>query len=147
VPRRTYTDDADQIRSNVVVDAGGCWIWQLACIDKGYGRITVRKRIYSAHRFSYTTFVGPIPEGLTIDHLCGVRPCVNPDHLEPVSQRVNNLRSPHTLNSQNARKTHCPQGHPYDAANTYIIPSTRGRMCRTCMAAKNRRRAASASAA
>lgn len=114
-----------------------CWRWQGAINKGGYGSFGIRRglgpmRTVLAHRWAYEFCVGAIPEGLTLDHLCRVRNCVNPDHLEPVSLRANTLRgiSPH---AQNARKTHCPQGHPYDEGNTYVRPYG-GRDCRVCRA-------------
>jgi hypothetical protein len=91
-----------------------------------------------AHRKAYTDAFGPIPEGLEIDHLCRVRHCVNPDHLEAVTH-VENMRRAHEVwgftswgAQANAGKTHCPQGHEYTEANTYA--RQRGsRDCRTCM--------------
>jgi len=86
-----------------------CWLWT-AAIQNGYGvfMLSSRKQI-KAHRWSYQQMVGPIPDGLTLDHLCRVRHCVNPAHLEPVTMGENNRRStgfrPH--------KTECPQGHSY----------------------------------
>lgn len=83
-----------------------------------------------AHRFAYELLVGPIPTGLTLDHLCRRPACVNPSHLEPVSLRDNILRGEGPV-ALGARVTHCPQGHPYDLFNTYIDPSGT-RRCRTC---------------
>jgi hypothetical protein len=107
----------------------GCWVWTGA-LAQGYGRFGVTKgRIVLAHRWVYEYLVGEIPEGLTIDHLCRTRACVRPDHLDPVPNAVNNLRS-NNLSAINARKTHCPQGHPYDAENTRICGGSRE--CREC---------------
>jgi len=107
-----------------------CWLWT-ACKDRdGYGIFYYNGTNYRAHRMAYELIVGPIPEGLTIDHLCRVRACVNPDHLEPVTQRENVLRGD-TVPAKNAKKTHCKQGHPYSGYNLYI--RTNGyRSCRTC---------------
>jgi len=91
-----------------------------------------------AHRFGYELLVGPIPTGLTLDHLCRVRTCVNPAHLEPVSIGENVLRGD-TRPAANLKKTHCPRGHAYDAANTYIARGGE-RHCRTCNTAKSQRR-------
>ena len=114
----------------------GCWLWCGTRVHGGYGHFWIgsrsdgtRRAVY-AHRWSYAYFVGPIPKGLTLDHLCRVRCCVNPDHLEPVTQRENTLRGD-TITTRNARKTHCPRGHPYDDANTYVSPKGL-RMCRIC---------------
>lgn len=115
----------------------GCWIWRLGAIGGGYGVRVVDGRPRLVHRLHYEELVGPIPEGLVIDHLCRTPRCVNPGHLEPVTQRENVLRgdSPH---AQNARKTHCPQGHPYDNGNTYRIPATGHRKCLVCKRAQQR---------
>jgi hypothetical protein len=80
-----------------------------------------------AHRLSYEHHVGPIPDGLQIDHTCRNRKCVNPEHLEPVTNAENTTRQDHA----ERRKTHCPKGHPYDEANTYVDPSG-ARRCRAC---------------
>ena len=122
---------ADRIRSRVAVTEAGCWQWTGKLTDKGYGRINVGGRIYRAHRYAYEVFVGAIPDGLTIDHLCRNRACVNPKHLEPVTQAVNMSRSPITIPTLNAAKTHCPADHPYDDVNTYVDPLGR-RRCRAC---------------
>ena len=102
----------------------GCWHWT-GPVFRGYAYIRVDKRQQLAHRFAYETLVGPIPTGLTIDHLChtndpncsggecGHRSCVNPDHLEAVSIGVN-VRRGKGIAAQRAR-TECPQGHPYEA--------------------------------
>jgi hypothetical protein len=109
-----------------------CWIWKGAHSAKGvsdYGHLPVAGKTVMAHRWSYEHFVGRIPAGLTIDHLCRNTLCVNPDHLEPVSQRENTLRgtSPSAINST---KTHCPEGHVYDADNTRVYRGSR--YCRRC---------------
>ncbi|TDD77726.1 HNH endonuclease [Actinomadura rubrisoli] len=81
------------------------------------------------HRFVYESLVGPIPEGLVLDHLCRVRACCNPAHLEPVTDRVNILRGA-SITAANARKTHCDHGHEFTSQNTY---RHRGRrLCRAC---------------
>jgi hypothetical protein len=84
---------------------------------------------YMAHRFSYLKLVGPIPEGLQIDHLCRVRHCVNPDHLEPVTNKENIRRG--IVGMFHAKKTQCPAGHPYDRDNTRI-GSNGSRNCKQC---------------
>jgi len=82
-----------------------------------------------AHRAVYEALVGPIPKGLSLDHLCRNRACVNPEHLEPVSLVENVMRgvSPHAVN---ARKTHCAHGHAFTAENTYMVRGER--VCRAC---------------
>lgn len=104
-----------------------CWLWTGCKQNAGYGVLAGKL----VHRLSYERHVGPIPEGLTIDHLCRVRLCLNPAHLEAVTLAANVLRG-ESLPARNARRTHCPQGHPYDQANTYVNPKTGWRMCRVC---------------
>jgi HNH endonuclease len=105
----------------------------------GYGQITVNGRSIVAHRVAYEFYVGPIPDGLVLDHLCRNPGCVNPAHLEPVTQRVNLLRGI-GVNAINAAKTHCIHGHEFTPENTYAAPSRpQRRDCRVCRA---RRRAA-----
>ncbi len=87
------------------------------------------KMLY-AHRVSYELFVDAIPDGLTLDHLCRVRHCVNPSHLEPVTMRENLMRGD-TAAAKNAAKESCPQGHPYSGDNLRITPKGY-RVCRTC---------------
>jgi hypothetical protein len=130
----------DRIRAWVEVDNAGCWIWQSVISVNGYAHIGTDGSTRSAHRVSYEAFVGPIPEGMVIDHLCRNRACVNPEHLKPVDQRSNVMRSPIALGAINAAKTHCAQGHPYDAGNTYVYarPGTTIRVCRTCSRARTR---------
>lgn len=109
---------------------GECWKW-IGAHSRSYPTMSVKpyKRTIYAHRFAYEYFVGPIPEGLEIDHLCGVRDCVNPSHLEAVDRRTNILRSTNFAAVQ-AQITQCPRGHPYDEENTYMH---RGhRQCRVC---------------
>lgn len=110
-------------------EATGCWLWT-SCIDPcGYGTFTERGKNIGAHRWSYQHHVGPIPAGLELDHLCFVRHCVNPAHLEPVTHHENTLRGK-GLGAINIAKTHCPHGHPYNEANTRWY---RGhRYCRQC---------------
>lgn len=128
----------ERIKASIKVDENGCWRWQLYVRSNGYGQIGVPGvGIRYAHRISYETFVGPIPEGLTIDHLCRVRDCVNPEHLDPVTTRENLVRGSGFAGSH-SRATHCPAGHPYDEANTYVTPSGR-RNCRACKLAAHAR--------
>jgi HNH endonuclease len=111
---------------------GPCWIWTGAGSKEGYGRIWLNGGNYGTHRLSYELLVGPIPDGLVIDHLCRNPPCVNPAHLEPVTDRENLHRGVGVV-AINAAKTHCPQGHEYDEQNTYHEPGGKGRQCKTCI--------------
>jgi hypothetical protein len=108
-------------------DYHSCWTW-MGCREtaSGYGAFTPTTGVtVKAHRFAYESMVGPIPEGLHLDHLCRTRLCVNPWHLEPVTPQVNTWRG-----MGHGKETQCPQGHPYDTENTYHY---RGRRyCRPC---------------
>lgn len=107
-----------------------CWEWTASRTCTGYSRFHLEKKWRAAHRVSYEWFIGEIPADKEIDHLCRVRHCVNPEHLEAVSHRANTLRG-ETIPAKHVAKTHCPQGHIYDKANTYIDPKGR-RNCRIC---------------
>lgn len=108
-----------------------CWEWVGARFGSGYGAINRDGHTISAHRVSYELLVGPIPDGLELDHLCRNRWCVRPDHLEPVVHVENVRRSPLGPSA----RTHCPQGHPYEGDNLYVKPSGR-RVCVTCRRAR-----------
>ena len=113
--------------------SGDCWLWTGAKSSAGYGSFRVGRGGVGAHRIAYELAVGPIPAGLELDHLCRVRHCVNPNHMEPVSHSENTHRG-ETVAASNAAKTHCPQGHEYTDENV-----RRGRLmkygyrqCRIC---------------
>lgn len=111
-----------------------CWLWTGA-LTRGYGSFGSGGRNVRVHRFAYEAVVGPIPEGLTIDHLCRVRNCVNPAHLEAVTMRENNLRS-NNPPALNARKTCCPKGHAYKTVKEGV---TKGqRYCQECINGRKR---------
>lgn len=116
----------------------GCWEWTAGTNGvSGYGTINVRGRQTLAHRASYEEYVGPIPEGRELDHLCRNRKCINPAHLDPVTSSENHRRSPLDKAGQHAKKTHCPKGHEYTPDNTWMQPQWKyphrfARVCRTC---------------
>ena len=127
-----------------------CWIWKGAYglynlrfkpLKYGfYSTVLPTKRRVGAHRWSYELHKGPIPKGLQIDHLCKNTLCVNPDHLEAVTQQTNLLRSD-CVTTLNRKKTHCPSGHKYDGDNVKII-NTNGlisRKCKICIKETNDR--------
>lgn len=109
-----------------------CWPWVGGSFRDGYGMFhlfRLRQKV-QAHRYAYEAVVGPIPEGLTLDHLCRNRACCNPAHLEPVTHRVNILRGT-GASARNIRKTECVHGHQYTEENTYVRYDGR-RVCREC---------------
>lgn len=113
-----------------------CWVWSGAPNTSGYGMLRIdRKTSQLAHRVGYELLVGPIPEGLQLDHLCRNRLCVNPAHLEPVDSRTNTLRG-ETLAARQAAQTHCVHGHPFSGENLTVTRFGK-RRCNTC----NRERA------
>ena len=116
-----------------MIDLDECWLYAGYKNKQGYGEIysTVNGKQVSnrLHRISYETFVGKIPEGLVIDHLCRNRCCINPDHLEPVTNIENILRG-EGFSGKNLRKTHCPKGHEYIGENIKLWKGCR--RCRTC---------------
>jgi hypothetical protein len=115
--------------AKVVAGENHCWIWVGCRHEKGYGLVGIGGRDMRAHRVSYEHFIGPIPDGLQIDHLCCNPPCVNPAHLEAVTSRENTLRG-NGPTAQNARKTHCKYGHPLSGQN--LGRDRDWRRCLTC---------------
>jgi len=120
----------------------GCWEWTASKSAGGYGKFSRPGHGNGwdyAHRVAYVALVGEVGEGLDLDHLCRVRHCVNPEHLEPVT-RKENLRRGVGPTGINANKTHCIRGHEFTEENTFREPG--GRRCRECTRAKDRARRA-----
>jgi len=117
---------------------GGCWLWIGAQGGKGehrYGVFRAGGNFTTAHRHAYAHWVGTLVEGdrsVTIDHTCGVKLCVNPEHLRQVAHGENLLASDRTVNSINKAKKYCINGHKFTANNTYVHPRTGMRSCRQC---------------
>ena len=123
-----------------MMDDRGCWEWTGCKTVRGYGLFWLGKKLAVAHRAAYELLVGPIPEKLTLDHLCRNTSCVNPRHLEAVTNKVNNARG-NSPSARNARMTECRKGHPLEGSNVYIYDNERH--CRKCRAdwARDRRQA------
>lgn len=114
----------------------GCWYWKGHLNRAGYGRFKdFDGRSREAHRVAWELTRGEIPPNL--DHLCRRRNCVRPSHLEPVTHQENVLRG-ESFAAINARKTHCPKGHPYSRENTYVYNNPYSRRCKICRAEKAR---------
>jgi len=120
---------------------GPCWLW-VAGLKNGYGEFNLGTgenwRAEYAHIFSYQLACGPVPENLELDHLCRIKSCVNPDHLEAVTHAENLRRSWWATHKP---KTHCAYGHIYSEANTYVKPKDGRKECRICRVIKNLYRA------
>lgn len=131
-------DSREQIISRIEgkverITESGCWVWLGGSSPQGYGYMRNKGKMRKAHRVSYETFVGEIPAGLEIHHVCEVRSCVNPKHLRPVTRKQNcNLcTNPKGFFNMNKAKTHCIAGHSLSGMNLYLTPNGR-RQCKTC---------------
>jgi hypothetical protein len=119
-----------RLRAKIAPNDAGCWIWRASVSHKGYGHYRFRGRVWQAHRAVYTILRGEIPEGMQIDHLCRVRGCVNPAHLEVVTPLENWVRG-YSVTANYSRQDCCKYGHPFTPENTNIR-SRGARQCRTC---------------
>lgn len=129
-----YESAIDRIFRRAIPEPNtGCWLWTGSLTD-GYGITEFRRRAIGAHRLAYETFVGPIPEGLVIDHKCRVRCCVNPEHLEPVTF-VENIRRGVKVRPKMA---HCKRGHPRTEENTSVHFDRKGNPHRRCKVCRRR---------
>lgn len=121
-----------RVKARCIIDDNGCWLWQGFTHKTGYGETSYRSGNVGVHRLMYQLHKGEIPNGLMVCHTCDVRNCCNPDHLwigtmkENFHDCIAKGRNGHLI------KTHCKNGHPYDAENTYIA-SNGWRHCKTCM--------------
>ena len=121
-----------------VEKTGSCWIWKGSENGEGYGFFHIDQGKMLAHRVAYEWAKGPIPEAMTLDHLCRNRACVNPDHLEPVTRRENILRGT-SISAINSQKTRCLRGHLLAGDNLRVAIRKDGRSYRQCRICMNRR--------
>lgn len=119
-----------------MINTDDCWLYAGSINSNGYGLVFGSKNSFYAHRTMYENTKGEIGKSLQVDHLCMIRRCINPIHLEAVTRKENILRG-NGIAAISARKTHCKHGHPFDASNTTI--TKRGRECKTCKQAINQR--------
>lgn len=117
----------------------GCWLWTASLNEHGYGYFGRGRGVTGvttkAHRVAYELVVGPLPEGMVLDHICSVRSCVNPAHLEPVTQRENLRRSPVVITTVYAARTKCARGHEFTGENLIVRDGVR--VCRACQRARD----------
>jgi hypothetical protein len=133
---------AKRLFSRLIIDPeSGCLLWTGYLKNNGYAQIQIgiERRQYLVHRVMYELFIGPIPPGFQVDHLCHTRRCASPAHLEAVTPRVNTLRST-GITAERAVRTHCPAGHEYDLLNTYWHGGSRS--CKECSRQRVRTRRA-----
>lgn len=132
----------ERLLRRMKVSPTGCWIWTGGKNNMGYGLIQEQRHTSNVretvlvHRAMYRLRIGPIPHGMQLDHLCRTPLCMNPDHLEPVTARENNMRGIGTA-AKNAIKTHCQAGHEFTPENTRLIKGGRARQCIACCKRRN----------
>lgn len=145
MPTKARRQWLDGLASRLISKAerkDGCWRWTAAKMSNGYAVLGIGRKVFLAHRISFSLYKGALRAGQQIDHLCRTRDCINPDHLEAVSQQENIRRG--NNGKHNRIKTHCPQGHTYSATNTYVYHRKLGnrrwtnRLCVTCAKARAR---------
>lgn len=115
----------------------GCWLWVASIDGPGYAHLRIGGVLCKAHRIAYEALVGPIPLAHVIDHRCRVRCCVNPAHMEPVTNEEN-VRRGESFSAREARQTHCKYGHPLQGSNLILFERKPGRFMRTCRTCADR---------
>ncbi len=122
--------DINRFNSKYTINEAGCWQWLASKCSSGYGTFGLNYKTLLAHRISYTLHKGLIPENMVLDHLCRKRACVNPHHLEAVTEQTNILRG-NGVSAKRALQTHCKNGHEFSPVNTYVYKNRR--QCRICI--------------
>ena len=130
MPRTLKSVDERFDEKWVLDPVAGCWLWGACMMRNGYAGFGFRGNTRNAHIFSYERKYGPVPPGLELDHLCRIKRCVNPDHVEPVTRKENLHRSP----IWNGNTVSCPAGHLYDIGNTKYFAVGKYQGCRRCRA-------------
>jgi hypothetical protein len=136
---RGLTIEQRLIRLSEMDTETGCRVWTGAVVASGYGKISLPAGRVGAHRVAYETWVGQLPQGMTVDHLCRNRRCINPAHMEAVHGRANTLRG-EGMTAKRARQTHCKRGHELTGGNVYLWRTSR--ICRTCRRERDERKRA-----
>lgn len=123
-----------RVASHCRLAPSGCWEWLMSRTADGYGQVSVKRAMVRVHQVTYLALVGPVPEGLQLDHLCRNRACCNPWHVEPVTPLENTRRGdgPEVIGRRYRDRTECSRGHEYTPENTYIRTRRSGRTSRVC---------------
>lgn len=128
-----------RFESRIRKESNGCHVWTGPLDKDGYGSFHLRRKRRRAHRVAWYDMRGEIPDGLVVNHACRNRACVNAQHLQVVTVAENTLKDSSTVSAINARKTHCPEGHPFDRTFRTKRGSGVQRYCSICDAAKKKR--------
>lgn len=126
-----YFEDHERFISKIAIDQKtGCWNYTAGKFKLGYGAFSIKRKLYKAHRISWSIFKGDLDVHLVLDHTCRNRACVNPDHLREVDRKTNTLENSVGIAFKNSLKTHCPNGHLLEEGNLLNVKNERN--CRTC---------------
>lgn len=138
ITARANVPSIERFMHYIEISPSGCWEWSGGTNSEGYGNFSLKNQAVKAHRYSFGYFKGEIPKGFVVDHLCRNHKCVNPDHLEAVSNKTNIIRGV-GLASQESKRTHCPFGHEYTEDNIYRTKN-KYRNCKACAIRRSKER-------